>query len=165
MRYIEWIKNIATVRVASSRLSSVAGHRNPANNRNAFNNAFRLISCFRYDLEIDSLYSISWYKDNEEFYKYIARAEVNRHTHPITGVKIDVSWTAISAHFPLTLRRVPVLFPWEWGSRKNRKRGTRRSMKRWRSAGPGRRTRVQFDGGWNILTQQRISRDPDLRSR
>ncbi|KAH0945675.1 hypothetical protein HN011_003604, partial [Eciton burchellii] len=77
------------MRVASSRLSSVAGHRNPANNRNAFNNAFRLISCFRYDLEIDSLYSISWYKDNEEFYKYIARAEVNRHTHPITGVKID----------------------------------------------------------------------------
>jgi len=111
MRYIGWIKNIATMRIASSGLSFIADRRNSVNKWNAFNNVFRLISCFRYDLEIDSLYSISWYKDNEEFYKYIARAEVNRHTHPITGVKIDVSKTPISA-FSIA---APVVSPFRSG--------------------------------------------------
>ncbi|XP_032669128.1 cell adhesion molecule 2-like [Odontomachus brunneus] len=43
----------------------------------------------RYDLETDSLYTISWYKDNEEFYRYIPRGEPMKHSYHVEGVKVD----------------------------------------------------------------------------
>ncbi|XP_011347606.1 uncharacterized protein LOC105285218 isoform X2 [Ooceraea biroi] len=42
-----------------------------------------------YDLETEKLYAISWYKDQEEFYKFIARGETNKHSYPVAGVKVD----------------------------------------------------------------------------
>lgn len=49
------------------------------------------LSRFRYDLETDKLYSITWYKDHEEFYRYVPRGEPKKHTYHVEGVKVDVS--------------------------------------------------------------------------
>ncbi|XP_043282309.1 uncharacterized protein [Venturia canescens] len=43
----------------------------------------------RYDLESDTLYSVTWYKDNEEFYKYEPKARQNQISHPVEGVKLN----------------------------------------------------------------------------
>ncbi|EFN81523.1 hypothetical protein EAI_11448 [Harpegnathos saltator] len=53
-----------------------------------------------YDLEAETLYTISWYKDNEEFYRYIPKAELTKHSYPVEGVKVDVS-TKMSYRIPL----------------------------------------------------------------
>ncbi|XP_017884556.1 uncharacterized protein LOC108627695 isoform X2 [Ceratina calcarata] len=47
-----------------------------------------LLEC-RYDLEKDKLYSISWYKDHEEFYRYVPKSELTKHTYRVEGVKVD----------------------------------------------------------------------------
>ncbi|XP_031364910.1 uncharacterized protein LOC102674684 isoform X8 [Apis dorsata] len=47
-----------------------------------------LLEC-RYDLETDKLYSITWYKDHEEFYRYVPRGEPKKHTYHVEGVKVD----------------------------------------------------------------------------
>ncbi|CAK9817638.1 Cell adhesion molecule 2 [Anthophora quadrimaculata] len=44
----------------------------------------------RYDLEADKLYSITWYKDHEEFYRYVPRGEPTKHRYPVEGVKVDL---------------------------------------------------------------------------
>lgn len=49
------------------------------------------LPCFRYDLETDKLYSITWYKDHEEFYRYVPKGEPKKHTYHVEGVKVDVS--------------------------------------------------------------------------
>ncbi|KAF3424757.1 hypothetical protein E2986_05987 [Frieseomelitta varia] len=46
-------------------------------------------SCSRYDLEADKLYSITWYKDHEEFYRYVPRGEPMKHSYRVEGVKVD----------------------------------------------------------------------------
>lgn len=43
----------------------------------------------RYDLETDKLYTISWYKDNEEFYRYVPGGEPMKHSYHVEGVKVD----------------------------------------------------------------------------
>ncbi|CAL7941225.1 unnamed protein product [Xylocopa violacea] len=47
-----------------------------------------LLEC-RYDLEKDKLYSISWYKDDEEFYRYVPRGEPTKHSYRVEDVKVD----------------------------------------------------------------------------
>ncbi|XP_061941019.1 uncharacterized protein LOC107999890 isoform X2 [Apis cerana] len=47
-----------------------------------------LLEC-RYDLETDKLYSITWYKDHEEFYRYVPKGEPKKHTYHVEGVKVD----------------------------------------------------------------------------
>ncbi|KOX79183.1 hypothetical protein WN51_07185 [Melipona quadrifasciata] len=47
-----------------------------------------LLEC-RYDLEADKLYSITWYKDHEEFYRYVPRGEPMKHSYRVEGVKVD----------------------------------------------------------------------------
>ncbi|XP_017767217.1 PREDICTED: cell adhesion molecule 2-like isoform X2 [Eufriesea mexicana] len=47
-----------------------------------------LLEC-RYDLETDKLYSITWYKDHEEFYRYVPRGEPTKHSYRVEGVKVD----------------------------------------------------------------------------
>ncbi|OAD60723.1 hypothetical protein WN48_05285 [Eufriesea mexicana] len=42
-----------------------------------------------YDLETDKLYSITWYKDHEEFYRYVPRGEPTKHSYRVEGVKVD----------------------------------------------------------------------------
>lgn len=47
-----------------------------------------LLEC-RYDLGEDKLYSMSWYKDHEEFYRYVPRGEPKKHSYGVEGVKVD----------------------------------------------------------------------------
>nr|XP_050858400.1 uncharacterized protein LOC127067478 [Vespula vulgaris]XP_050858402.1 uncharacterized protein LOC127067478 [Vespula vulgaris] len=47
-----------------------------------------LLEC-RYDLESDKLYSFSWYKDHEEFYRYVPRSEPTQHSYHVEGIKVD----------------------------------------------------------------------------
>lgn len=51
--------------------------------------------CYRYDLESDKLYSVLWYKDNEEFYKFV-NTDHSQHTYEVAGVKVDVSIIKLS---------------------------------------------------------------------
>lgn len=41
-------------------------------------------------LDHDSLYSVSWYKDHEEFYRYVPKANPRQHTYRLDGAKVDV---------------------------------------------------------------------------
>ncbi|KAG6451265.1 uncharacterized protein LOC115444290 [Manduca sexta] len=43
-----------------------------------------------YDLEGGKLYSVKWYRDNEEFYRYMPRLRPPQHSHKLDGVKVDL---------------------------------------------------------------------------
>lgn len=43
------------------------------------------------DKKDEKLYSVKWYKDNEEFYTYVPMANPPQRTHHVDGVKVDVS--------------------------------------------------------------------------
>ncbi|XP_046385740.1 uncharacterized protein LOC124155724 [Ischnura elegans] len=42
-----------------------------------------------HELEGDRLYSVKWYKDNEEFYRYVPRAVPHQHSYKVDGVRVD----------------------------------------------------------------------------
>lgn len=44
-----------------------------------------------YDLGNDALYSVKWYRDNEEFYRYMPKFDPPKHAYKIDGIKVDVS--------------------------------------------------------------------------
>jgi len=52
-----------------------------------------LLQC-QYELENDILYSVSWYKDHEEFYRYVPKANPTKHSYLLEGIKVDVSLSA-----------------------------------------------------------------------
>ncbi|CAB3235852.1 unnamed protein product [Arctia plantaginis] len=43
-----------------------------------------------YDLEGGKLYSVKWYRDNEEFYRFMPRLRPPQHAHKLDGVKVDL---------------------------------------------------------------------------
>lgn len=45
----------------------------------------------RYDLEGDRLYSVKWYKDDEEFYRFMPRIDPEKNVFDRPGVRVDVS--------------------------------------------------------------------------
>ncbi|XP_076649577.1 cell adhesion molecule 2-like isoform X1 [Halictus rubicundus] len=47
-----------------------------------------LLQC-RYELGTDKLYSITWYKDHEEFYRYVPKGEPTKHSYTVEGIKVD----------------------------------------------------------------------------
>lgn len=44
-----------------------------------------------YELDNDGLYSVKWYRDNEEFYRYMPKFDPPKHAYKLDGVKVDVS--------------------------------------------------------------------------
>jgi len=52
-----------------------------------------LLHC-QYELQNDRLYSVTWYKDHEEFYRYVPSASPTKHSYPLEGIKVDVSLSA-----------------------------------------------------------------------
>ena len=39
----------------------------------------------------DTLYSVRWYKDNNEFYNFIAAPKIAKTKYPVPGINVDVS--------------------------------------------------------------------------
>lgn len=39
----------------------------------------------------EKLYSVKWYKDNEEFYRYVPQSTPPQHSYKVEGVRVDVS--------------------------------------------------------------------------
>lgn len=49
-----------------------------------------LLGC-RYSLDGESLYSVKWYKDGHEFYRYVPRNKPPGQAFPLPGINVDVS--------------------------------------------------------------------------
>lgn len=49
-----------------------------------------LLQC-KYDLQDESLYSVKWYKDGHEFYRFVPRDFPVVQVFPVPGVYVDVS--------------------------------------------------------------------------
>ena len=50
-----------------------------------------LLEC-QYELGgADKLYSVKWYKDNEEFYRYVPRSDTVKQSFKVEGVRVEVS--------------------------------------------------------------------------
>ncbi|XP_022255395.1 uncharacterized protein LOC106471062 [Limulus polyphemus] len=43
----------------------------------------------RYDLEKDSLYSVKWYKDDLEFFRFVPKENPQRQFFPLDGINVD----------------------------------------------------------------------------
>ncbi|XP_075971103.1 uncharacterized protein LOC142973337 [Anticarsia gemmatalis] len=43
-----------------------------------------------YELGEDTLYSVKWYRDNEEFYRYMPKFESPKHAYKLEGIKVDL---------------------------------------------------------------------------
>lgn len=41
--------------------------------------------------EEEALYSVKWYRDNEEFYRYVPKDNPPQHSYNVDGIKVDVS--------------------------------------------------------------------------
>jgi hypothetical protein len=39
----------------------------------------------------DKLYSVKWYKDNEEFYRYVPSSDIIKQSFKVEGVRVEVS--------------------------------------------------------------------------
>lgn len=48
------------------------------------------LSC-DYDMQTDKLYSVTWYKDNEEFYRFVPSLKHPKHSYKMDGITVDVS--------------------------------------------------------------------------
>ncbi|XP_039285116.1 uncharacterized protein LOC111061006 [Nilaparvata lugens] len=48
-----------------------------------------LMKC-EFDLEEDSLYSATWYKDHEEFYRYVPKSSPTQHRYNMEGITVDL---------------------------------------------------------------------------
>lgn len=44
-----------------------------------------------YDLGNDTLYSVKWYKEHEEFYRYVPKLRPESNSYKVDGVHVDVS--------------------------------------------------------------------------
>ncbi|XP_034824650.1 uncharacterized protein [Maniola hyperantus] len=44
-----------------------------------------------YELGDDTLYSVKWYRDNEEFYRFMPKYDPPKHAYKLDGVKVDIS--------------------------------------------------------------------------
>lgn len=49
--------------------------------------------------EEEILYSIKWYKDNEEFYRYIPKVNPPQQSYRVEGIRVDVSIRPRSLQF------------------------------------------------------------------
>uniref|UniRef100_A0A0A9YJJ0 Cell adhesion molecule 2 n=2 Tax=Lygus hesperus TaxID=30085 RepID=A0A0A9YJJ0_LYGHE len=49
-----------------------------------------ILECL-YELEGDNLYAVKWYKENEEFYRYVPKSEPKILSYRVEGIKVDHS--------------------------------------------------------------------------
>lgn len=56
----------------------------------AVRNQSAKLECY-FDLDGETLYSVKWYKDGNEFYRYVPRDMPPVQVFPLSGVTVDVS--------------------------------------------------------------------------
>lgn len=56
-----------------------------------------------YDLDGEALYSVKWYKDGNEFYRYVPRDMPPAQTFLLPGVNVDVSASALYPYVLMSL--------------------------------------------------------------
>lgn len=66
-----------------------------------------LLQC-KYDLQDESLYSVKWYKDGHEFYRFVPRDFPVVQVFPVPGVYVDVS--TVTLNLKLVLHRSGVVY-------------------------------------------------------
>ena len=59
-----------------------------------------------FDLDDETLYSVKWYKDGNEFYRYVPRDMPPAQVFPLPGVTVDVR----SLHIVLLLDQYPAIY-------------------------------------------------------
>ena len=65
----------------------------------------------KYDLDGESLYSVKWYKDGHEFYRYVPRDMPPAQIFPLPGVNVDVSYyTNIYILLYYTIKTPPIWY-------------------------------------------------------
>ncbi|KAK6638281.1 hypothetical protein RUM44_008710 [Polyplax serrata] len=42
-----------------------------------------------YELDGEVLYAVKWYKDNEEFYRFVPKSNPPQHSYKVDGIKVD----------------------------------------------------------------------------
>lgn len=57
-----------------------------------------------YDLDNDDLYSIKWYKNSLEFYRYVPKEQPMAKTFNVSGVNVDVSYNTKNNFKSLSIR-------------------------------------------------------------
>ncbi|XP_035207420.1 uncharacterized protein LOC118182209 [Stegodyphus dumicola] len=55
------------------------------------------LSC-GYDLEGDTLYSIKWYRDEIEFFRFVPRDKPPGQFFPLQGVRVDMAYDGLRKH-------------------------------------------------------------------
>jgi hypothetical protein len=43
----------------------------------------------------ETIYSVKWYKDDEEFYRYVPRSNPHQNSYSFDGIKVDVSFIKV----------------------------------------------------------------------
>lgn len=64
----------------------------------------------RYALNGESLYSVKWYKDGHEIYRYVPRDKPPGQAFPLPGVNIDVSAQIYKINNSIIIRKGQKLF-------------------------------------------------------
>lgn len=70
-------------RTKKSAVTSRRGHRRAEEFPDIKNRKFSETS--------EALYSVKWYKDNEEFYRYLPKSNPPQHSYRVEGIRVDVS--------------------------------------------------------------------------
>ncbi|GLH00973.1 Uncharacterized protein GBIM_07217 [Gryllus bimaculatus] len=53
-----------------------------------------ILQC-HYDLGDDVLYSVKWYKDDEEFYRFVPKSTPQLTSYRVEGVKVDIKEASV----------------------------------------------------------------------
>lgn len=64
----------------------------------AIRNTSVTLEC-HYNLQGETLYSVKWYKDGNEFYRYVPRNQPPAQVFPLPGVTVDVSLVCSATYF------------------------------------------------------------------
>ncbi|KAL0271962.1 UNVERIFIED_CONTAM: hypothetical protein PYX00_005109 [Menopon gallinae] len=51
-----------------------------------------------YELDGEVLYAVKWYKDDEEFYRFVPKSNPPQHSYKVDGIKVDVSSYKLLQH-------------------------------------------------------------------
>lgn len=72
--------------------------------------------------EEEKLYSVKWYKDNEEFYRYVPKANPTQQSYKVDGIRVDVSIQICFLHFFALVNKGMAVFFYVAQKRRQRRR-------------------------------------------